>query len=116
MTDKLLDSAVAQANDLRAQLAKNPTYQQLQLVEKFIADYQSLAVTSAKPVAPLVGNLQKGAKYGRQGTFSATMIEGAERSCGREVRAQCRASSSPASKPLTLKFRGKMLPQPCRHI
>lgn len=76
MSDELLNAAEAEARHLRDQLAKNPLYARLQTIEKFIRDLKS--VPAAKPVEPLVGNLQKAAKYGRQGSVSATVIEASE--------------------------------------
>jgi hypothetical protein len=75
MTDQLLKAAETEAVQLRAELEKIPVYQRLKTVEKFISDYTSLRLV---PVQPLQGNISKVAKYGRQGSVSANVLEAAE--------------------------------------
>lgn len=75
MSNSLLRAAEDEAAKLRAELEKSPVYRQLQAVEKFIADYRTLERAAPQP---LVGNIAKAAKYGRQGSVSATVIEAAE--------------------------------------
>ena len=75
MTDQLLKAAETEAAELRAELEKIPLYQRLKTVEKFISDYTSLRLV---PVLPLQGNISKIAKYGRQGSVSANVIEATE--------------------------------------
>lgn len=77
MNTPLLKAAEEEASDLRTQLEKSPIYRRLMAVEKFISDYRLLSPPMLSPT-PLVGNLTKTAKYGRQGSISANVIEASE--------------------------------------
>jgi hypothetical protein len=78
MDDPILKTAEFDAAGLREKLSGNPDYRRLQILEKFIQDYRSIAPASRAPVAPLAGNIEKSKKYGRQGSVSATVIEASE--------------------------------------
>lgn len=78
MGDDFLKAAEEEAATLRLSLAMNPVFKRLQAVEKLIADYRSTESPTLTPVRPLAGNIAKSAKYGRQGSAAATVIEAAE--------------------------------------
>ena len=78
MSDEFLTAAKAKEAQLRKQLEADPVYQQWTSIQKFIAEYAAITPPVLKPVAPLSGNLTKIAKYGRQGSVTATCIEASE--------------------------------------
>jgi hypothetical protein len=74
MEENTLKAAQAEAESLRARIAQTPDARRLAVLERFISEYRSI-----EPVQRVVAEVfQSRLKYGRAGSASAIVIEGAE--------------------------------------